>query len=327
MLNLKSVCYSYSNAFGLKRISFRLKKGDILGVIGESGCGKTTLLKLIFGEIEPDEGEIYFDGTKILGPSEQLIAGREDFKYVTQDFELMPYISVIENIIKPLSRQYMDKNIKRAKALLEVLSLEGFEEKKVKYLSGGQQQRVAIAKALASTPRLLLLDEPFSHIDNFLKNQLRRKLFRFLKQENIIGIVVTHDKADVLPFSDHIMVMKDGKTLAFKSPKDLYNVPETPYIAGLFGDYNYIGANLIFQHHREPQKIIVYPQDVRLVEDKADKAKIIAVYFMGSYKKLIVKWQNEVLILHTDVDLQPKAKYRLDFDKAAILKRNTSLVV
>ncbi len=322
MLELSGVCYSYDQTFKLNAISFKVKKGEVLGIIGESGCGKTTLLKLIFGELEPEAGEIRWNGEKVPGPSDQLILGHKDFKYVTQDFELMPFISVLENIIKPLSRQFMSENIQRAKDLLKVVDLEEFENRKVKDLSGGQKQRVALAQALAKSPRLILLDEPFSHIDNFLKNKLRRNLFDFFKKEMITCIVVTHDIADVLPFSSNIAVLKDGSLISHESPQNMYAAPGTSYIAGLFGDFNHLNSSLIPNLDSDKASVIVYPQDIKLVENPDGNAKILDQYFYGAFFHVKAEWQNKEVFVHSKTELNKKSRYKLEFNSDKIKTRN-----
>lgn len=315
MLEVKSIHYAYQKSFALKNISFRLDSGEILGVIGESGCGKTTLLKLLFGKMDTDKGEMYWQGDKILGPSHQLIAGHEDFKYVTQDFELMPYITVLENIIKPLSRQYLEDNFNRAKDLLKLVNLENHQHKKVKNLSGGQKQRVALAQALAKPPKVLLLDEPFSHIDNFFKNELRRKLFKFINKENITCIIATHDNADVLPFADKIMVLKKGEILDFNSPEKIYNTPKHPYTAGLFGDYNLVHSNFI-SSKLKVSEIIVYPHEIELVVSKNNKAQILDTYFMGEDYKIVIEYEGKKMIIKSismpDLSLNYDIRYKLE---------------
>ena len=148
---------------------------------------------------------------EVLGPKHHLVPGMDFIKYVAQDFDLMPYTSVSENIKKFLSRFYPEEAQKRTKELLEVIEMTAFANTKVKTLSGGQQQRVAIARALAKEPELILLDEPFGQIDNFKKNSLRRKLFAYLKEKNIACIVATHDKNDALSFADTLLILMIGR--------------------------------------------------------------------------------------------------------------------
>lgn len=321
MLTLSSVYFSYNKGFILQDISFSIKSGDILGVIGQSGCGKTTLLKLIFGKLDADQGQLLWQGKKILGPSNQLIAGKEDFKYVTQDYELMPYTSVLENIIKPLSRQHLDQNISRARQLLEVVDLEEFENTKVKNLSGGQQQRVALAKALAKTPKLLLLDEPFSQIDRFFKNKLRRKLIKFLKSEKVTCVIATHDKNDVLPFADKLLVLEQGKKIAMNSPFKMYQKNKSPYVAGLFGDFNHIKSKDIWPDTDLKDHLIVYPYEIVIEEAQTPKIKILDQYFMGQCFKTIVQWKSQRVFVQTTEALDVEKDYKLIFKKAEIQKR------
>jgi len=320
MLEVKSIHYAFHKNFALQNISFELDPGEILGIIGESGCGKTTLLKLLFGKMDTDKGEMYWQGDKILGPSHQLIAGHKDFKYVTQHFELMPYITVLENIIKPLSRQYLEDNFNRAKDLLNLVNLEDYQDKKVKNLSGGQKQRVALAQALAKPPKLLLLDEPFSHIDNFFKNELRRKLFKFIKEENITCIIATHDNADILPFADKIMVLKKGEIIDFNSPKTIYNNPKNPYTAGLFGDYNFVDSSFI-SPKLNVSEIIVYPHEIELIASEDKKVQILDTYFMGEYYKIIIEYEGKKMIIKTIYLPNLSLNYNIKYKAHKVLER------
>jgi ABC-type nitrate/sulfonate/bicarbonate transport system ATPase subunit len=226
MLKVSNISFQYAPKKEiLSNISFNLKEGQHLCVMGESGSGKSTLLKAIYGLLDLKKGSIYWKSHEVLGPAFHLVPGMSFFKYVAQDFDLMPYTSVAENIGKFLSRFYPEEKEQRTKELLEVIEMSSFANEKVKTLSGGQQQRVAIARALAKEPELILLDEPFGQIDNFKKNSLRRKLFSYLKEKNISCIVATHDGDDALSFADQMMVIKNKKVIAFDSPRNLYKKP------------------------------------------------------------------------------------------------------
>jgi len=170
MLQVHKLSFGYSEKnLVLNNFNFSLKKGEHLCVMGESGCGKSTLLKLIYGLLDVNKGSIFWDEKQVLGPAFHLVPGMDFFKYVAQDFDLMPYTSVAENISKFLSRFHPEESEKRTNELLEVIEMTDFKNNKVKNLSGGQKQRVAIGRALAKEPELLLLDEPFGQIDNFKK--------------------------------------------------------------------------------------------------------------------------------------------------------------
>ena len=194
MLQVKNITFSYQKTPVLKDLSFKVKPGDYLAIIGESGSGKSTLLKVLRGEYDLNKGHVFWKENEILGPKHNLVIGYDFIKYVAQEFELEPFISVAENIGQHLSNFYKEEKKERVAELLEIVELTAFAKTKVKTLSGGQKQRVALARALAKQPEIILLDEPFSHIDNFKKQNLRRNVFSYLKKQNISCIVATHDK-------------------------------------------------------------------------------------------------------------------------------------
>ena len=276
MLQVKDITFGYSKQkVVLNNFSFSLKKVEHLCIMGESGCGKSTLLKAVYGLLDLQKGTVFWEENQVLGPEFNLVPGFEKFKYVAQDFDLMPYISVAENIKKFLSRFYPEESEIRTQELLEVIDMKSFENAKVKNLSGGQKQRVAIARALAKEPDLLLLDEPFSQIDNFKKNGIRRRLFSYLKKKNIACIVATHDKNDALSFADKLMVIKSNKILTFDTPQKIYNNPKQKYIAALFDDVNSIEI--------KDKSILVYPHQIKIVDKSTLTARVLNCYFKGSY--------------------------------------------
>ena len=174
MLQVKNITFRYKTQNILNNISFNINPGEHFSIIGESGSGKSTLLKLLYGTYDLNQGEIFWKDSQILGPKYNLIIGPEYMKYVAQEFDLMPYTTVFENIGEFLSNFYPEEKTQRVNELLEVVQLTAVSNVKVKELSGGQKQRVALARAIAKQPEIILLDEPFSHIDNFKKNKLRR---------------------------------------------------------------------------------------------------------------------------------------------------------
>jgi len=319
MLHVESIYFKHSDDFEIRDISFQLHQGNVLGLIGESGCGKSTVLDLIHGEYDLKKGTIRWKGQHLKGPSHQLIAGHEDIKYVTQDSDLMPYISVVENIIKPLSRQHLKDNIKKAEELLEVVGLLGYKDQMVKDLSGGQRQRVAVAKALAKTPKLILLDEPFSHIDNFLKQNLRRQLFSYLKNVNCSCIIATHDANDILPYADDIAVLQGGKLIALDSPTKLYNCSNNRYVSGLLSICNAIGAKNI-----DPTldgEVIVYPHELELIKSTTGDVNISDVYYHGYFYRIYFTWHGLDLVCETFNKPVMELNYALKIDNDRILKR------
>ena len=272
MLQVNNITFQYNKQPILKDIGFSVKTGEHFSIIGESGSGKSTLLKLIYGTYDLNKGHIFWKDKAILGPKYNLIIGPEYMKYVAQEFDLMPFITVAENIGAFLSNFYPEEKQTRIHELLDVVELKPFAHTKVKELSGGQKQRVAIARAIAKQPEVLLLDEPFSHIDNFKKQSLRRSLFKYLKEKGITCIVATHDKDDVLSFSDTMIVLHEAKILAKGTPQQLYKNPKNKLIASFFEEFN------------ELENVgIVYANQLKLVDTSNLKAIVKQSYFKGSY--------------------------------------------
>lgn len=289
MLQVKNISFKYLKKPVLQDIDFVLNAGEHLSIIGESGSGKSTLLKLLYGELDANQGSIFWKDNEILGPKHNLVVGYDFMKYVSQEFDLMPYTTVAENIGKHLSNFYPEEKQARIKELLEVVELTPFTDTKVKLLSGGQKQRVALARALANAPEIILLDEPFSHIDNYKKQSLRRRLFHFLKENNIACIVASHDKEDVLPYSDKMIVLNEHKIVANNSPKHLYKYPESPLIASFFGEFNVI------------DKKIVYAHEIEVVGNSNLKATVKTSYFKGPFYLIEADLNGQTILLeHKD---------------------------
>lgn len=265
MLSISKVSFGYKEKSVLNSISVDVSKGDCLSVVGGSGSGKSTLLKLIFGKMDVSSGSISWAGQKILGPKNKLVVGHDFMKYVSQEFDLMPYTSVAENIGTYLSNFFPEEKKTRTNELLKIVELEEFSGTKVKFLSGGQKQRVALARAIANQPEILLLDEPFSHIDNFKKHSLRKNLFSFLNSNKITCIIATHDKEDVLPYADNMIILENKEVLVEGSPAVVYKNPKYPAVAAFFGDYSIIN-NIIYYAH---QVVVVRKSALRAVTKKS----------------------------------------------------------
>lgn len=305
MLELKDITFTYIDQAVINGLSFVAQQGQNIAVIGESGCGKSTLLKLIYGLYDLDSGTINYNGNPILGPKYNLIPGEDYIKYLAQDFDLMPYITVEENVGKFLSNIYRDKKKARVQELLEMVEMTEFAKVKAQYLSGGQQQRVALARVLALEPQILLLDEPFSQIDAFRKNALRRNVFQYLKEKKITCIIATHDSTDALSFSDETIVMQHGKIIVKDAPQNLYRSPQNKYIASLFGEVNELELN--------GKVHLVYPHQLKLDPKGKLKCVVQQSYFKGGYYLVEASSGSQTLFFENDAFLPSGASIRLEF--------------
>lgn len=292
MLEVKNISFGYEEQQVLTSVSFKTQAGTNLAIIGESGSGKSTLLNLIYGQFDLNSGEIWWKEQQILGPAYNLVVGYDFMKQVTQEFDLMPFTTVSENIGEFLSNFYPEEKAKRSAELIKVVELEDFAEVKVKNLSGGQKQRVALARALAKQPQLLLLDEPFSHIDNFKKQSLRRKVFSFLKAREITCLVATHDKDDVLGFADEMLVLHEQHIIKKGSPQELYKDPQLPLIASFFGEFNVIDGKIYYAHQ------------IKIVEQSASHAVVKHCYFNGK------NWLIQAILNDHTIYLESETIYR-----------------
>ncbi|MDT0538612.1 MULTISPECIES: ABC transporter ATP-binding protein [Croceitalea] len=283
MLNVDSISFSFQDELILNNIQFTLKEGKHLSVIGESGCGKSTLLKALYGLLELNSGNIHWKKIEVLGPSYNLVPGEKYMKYVAQDFDLMPFTTVAENIAEHLSAFELDTHQQRIDELLEVIEMKDYSNVKVKSLSGGQQQRVALARALAQEPEVLLLDEPFSSIDQFKKNELRYKIFPYLKEKGITVINASHDPNDVLAFSDETLVLKNGSIIAHEPTRQLYQKPKTKYVASLFDIVNEVPVSLLKEYSAVAKSILVYPHEFEISKESGFEVYVINNHFKGSH--------------------------------------------
>ncbi|MVO07624.1 ATP-binding cassette domain-containing protein [Flavobacterium sp. TP390] len=297
MLKVSNISFSYTNEPLIKKMSFSLKEGNFLALIGESGCGKSTLLQLIYGLHDLDFGTIFWNDEPVLGPKSNLVPGMSKMKYLAQDFDLMPYTTVAENVGKFLSNFYPEEKKNRVKELLEVVEMTSFSSTKVKFLSGGQMQRVALAKVLALEPELLLLDEPFSHIDNFLKNSLRRKIFAYLKEKQISCIVATHDTQDVLSFCDQVLVMKAGELVDFGQTEEIYKYPSSFYSASLFGEVNQIKW--------EEDSLFLYAHQLEISENSTFEVVVRKNYFKGNSYLIESTLGNQTIFFENKYGIVP----------------------
>lgn len=304
MLQVKNISFGYTEKEILHNISFTVEKGRNIAVLGESGCGKSTLLKLVYGLYDLDAGQIFWDGREVLGPKFNLVPGMPFMKYLAQDFDLMPFVTVSENVGKFLSNFYPEEKRQRIQELLEIVEMTEYADVKAKFLSGGQQQRVALARVLALEPEILLLDEPFSHIDNFRKNALRRNLFAYLKSRGITVMIATHDSVDALSFSDETLVLRKGAMVEMGKSGAIYNNPKDKYVASLFGEVNELLLSQIMFTEGEDETILLYPHQLKVVDNGLLKVTVKHCYFKGSHYLVKGVFDRKVIFFEHDSELE-----------------------
>lgn len=236
-LELKNLKKSFTAGEAvLSGISLTIEKGEFVTLLGASGCGKTTTLRIIAGLEQPDEGSVWLEGQNVT----DLEPNQRDVNTVFQNYALFPHMNVADNIGYGLKIRKVPKAEirEKVKKMLELVQLEGFEKRKPSELSGGQRQRVAIARALANNPRVLLLDEPLGALDLQLRRTMQLELKRLQKKLGITFIYITHDQEEAINMSDRIVVMNQGQFEQIGTPDEIYNHPKTSYVAAFVGNAN-----------------------------------------------------------------------------------------
>ncbi len=238
MLDIRGLAKSFNGHTVLDHIDLSVVAGSTTAVVGSSGCGKTTLLRLVAGFETPDAGTITISGGQVAGPDRCVAPHRRSVGYVAQDGALFPHLTVGQNIAYGLSGSARRRDVRnRVTELLETVSLDAsYASRRPHQLSGGQQQRVALARALARKPDLMLLDEPFSALDTGLRASTRKAVTRLLTDAGVTTLLVTHDQEEALSVADQIAVMRDGRFTQVGAPQDVYRQPADRFTAEFLGD-------------------------------------------------------------------------------------------
>lgn len=320
IVELKNISVSFDDEQILKGLSLDIKDKEFITFLGPSGCGKTTTLRLIAGFLEPDEGDIIFDGKRI----NDVPAHKRQVNTIFQRYALFPHLNVYENIAFGLRVKRMKEAEIKAKVeeMLKLVNLTGLEKRSIDTLSGGQQQRVAIARAIANHPRVLLLDEPLAALDLKLRKDMQKELKKIQQQLEITFIFVTHDQEEALTMSDRVIVMDNGKIQQVGTPQDIYNEPQNAFVADFIGESNILDGKMLKDYYvefsgskfdcldkgfdkNEPVDVVVRPEDVDIVpEGKGQLTGVVtSVAFLGVHYEIIVdiggfKWMIQTTDEH-----------------------------
>jgi len=299
LLTVTGIGKKENDVFTVKDIHFTQHAGQKIAIAGETGSGKTTLLKMIAGLLQPDEGAVYFEGERVLGPFEKLIPGHPAIAYLSQHFELRNNYRVEEEL--------ESKNLltdEEAKKIYSICNIQHLLKRKTNELSGGERQRIVLARLLTTSPKLLVLDEPFSNLDLAQKNNIKSVLLDVGSKLGTSCIMVSHDAADTLSWADTIIVIRGGEIVQQGTAHEIYNNPVDEYCAGLFGEYNLLSKENAAAFKVDQQQLIKRPEQFRIVAETTSAviAIVQAVYFFGSYYSIDVLVNDQLLRVRTHHD-------------------------
>ena len=325
LIRLTNLVMEFDGERILDSINLYINDKEFLTLLGPSGCGKTTTLRVIGGFLTPTSGDVLFDGKRI----NDVPAYQRKINTVFQRYALFPHLDVYDNIafglrIAKLSEAEIDE---RVTEMLEIVSLKGFENRKVTSLSGGQQQRVAIARALVNRPKVLLLDEPLGALDLRLRKDMQNELKRIQQAMGITFIYVTHDQEEALTMSDTIVVMDKGKIQQIGKPEDIYNETKNAFVADFIGESNILDGVMLEDYKvkffgrvfscvdkgfapNEPVDVVIRPEDIDIVS--ADEGHlcgtVTSVTFKGVHYDTIVDFKGFKWLIQT-TDFCPEGSH------------------
>ena len=316
LIRLRDLCMAFDDELVLDHINLYINDSEFLTLLGPSGCGKTTTLRIIGGFTTPTSGDVTFDGVRI----NDVPPHKRQINTVFQKYALFPHLDVFENIAFGLriAKVPAEEIEERVTEMLGVVSLKGFEHRKITQLSGGQQQRVAIARALVNRPKVLLLDEPLGALDLRLRKDMQNELKRIQQQMGITFIYVTHDQEEALTMSDTVVVMDKGRIQQIGTPEDIYNEPKNAFVADFIGDSNIVDGVM----HRDflvsfsgvdfpcvdrgfareqSVQVVVRPEDIEVVSPVEGQLVGVVndVIFKGVHFEMHVECEGREWLIHS----------------------------
>ena len=319
ILSIRNVRVVFEDGFtALGGVSLDIGENEFVTLLGPSGCGKTTLLRCIGGFEKPTSGEILYKGENII----PLPPYKRNINTVFQRYALFPHLNVAQNVSFGPDLRHEDKKAtaKRVSEMLELVGLAGFDKRRIASLSGGQQQRVAIARALINSPDVRLLDEPLGALDLKLRREMQLELKRIQRESGITFIFVTHDQEDALTMSDRVAVMRSGEILQLGTPVDIYNEPQSAFVADFIGASNILPSTMVRDRlvhflnvdfpcvdagfgENAPVDVVLRPEDVKLKPETdpvdAPLGVVESLLFKGVHYEMKVRCGQDVLLVHS----------------------------
>ena len=341
LIRLRDLCMAFDDELVLDHINLYINDSEFLTLLGPSGCGKTTTLRIIGGFTTPTSGDVTFDGVRI----NDVPPHKRQINTVFQKYALFPHLDVFENIAFGLriAKVPAEEIEERVTEMLGVVSLKGFEHRKITQLSGGQQQRVAIARALVNRPKVLLLDEPLGALDLRLRKDMQIELKRIQQQMGITFVYVTHDQEEALTMSDTVVVMDKGRIQQIGTPEDIYNEPKNAFVADFIGESNILNGvmvrdNVVKMYGREfpcvdggfapnePVDVVIRPEDIDIVPVEQGQlvGTVTSVTFKGMQYDIIVDFRGFKWLIQT-TDHSPEGArigVKIDPDGFHIMKKS-----
>ena len=341
LIRLRNLCMAFDDELVLDNINLYINDSEFLTLLGPSGCGKTTTLRIIGGFTTPTSGDVTFDGVRI----NDVPPHKRQINTVFQKYALFPHLDVFENIAFGLRiAKVPEEEIRqRVTEMLEVVSLKGFDRRRIDQLSGGQQQRVAIARALVNRPKVLLLDEPLGALDLRLRKDMQNELKRIQQQMGITFIYVTHDQEEALTMSDTVVVMDKGRIQQIGTPEDIYNEPKNAFVADFIGESNILNGTMVRDNvvkmygkefpcvdggfaPNEPVDVVIRPEDIDIVPVEQGQlvGTVTNVTFKGMQYDIIVDFRGFKWLIQT-TDHSPvgaRIGVKIDPDGFHIMKKS-----
>lgn len=295
-IKVKDISKYYDKTIGLKNVNIEIKQGELVCLLGPSGCGKSTLLRIIAGLDTPTKGHIYINDKDVT----TLPPAKRNYGIMFQSYALFPNLTAYENVIYALrNKKYNEKVItERADWLFQMIHLKDAKNKYSSQLSGGEQQRIALARALATEPDFLLLDEPLSALDAKVRLSLRQQICAIQKELKLTTIMVTHDQDEALTMADRIIVMDKATVMQIGTPEEVYINPQNPFVADFIGSINFVDMSITNTRKRsESELFAVRPEKIELFLEKTENsfmAEVIAVEFRGVFYRITVEMDYQI---------------------------------